>query len=123
MTLSAKKCVNCHKDVSNGKRMKDSSGRYWCVRCGEADQKKKAAVSGELCASCGNRFPSAKLTKMGASKICRGCVKRQNKGPGMLESLKGGGGGIDKGRLIKMLAILGLLAAGAIWRFSTLHSG
>jgi len=45
-TLSAKKCVNCHKDVTHAKRMKDSSGRYWCVNCGTADQKKKAAASG-----------------------------------------------------------------------------
>jgi hypothetical protein len=103
MTSSAKKCVNCHKDVTNGKRMKDSSGRYWCVSCGTADQKKKAGASSPV------------------------AVKKQvHKGPGLIESLQGmfaGGGGTDKARLIKMLVVMGLLAAGAVWRFSTLHSG
>ena len=114
-TLSAKKCVNCHKDVTHAKRMKDSSGRYWCVNCGTADQKKKAAASGEICASCRERYPATKLSKMGASKICAGCM-RKNKAPGVMVSLKsGGGGGMDKGRLIIMLIIMALLAAGFVY--------
>jgi hypothetical protein len=75
------------------------------MSCGTADQKKKAAVA----------------TPVMAAK------KQVHKGPGLIESLQGmfagGGGGTDKARLIKMLVIMGLLAAGAIWRFSTLHSG
>lgn len=50
-------------------------------------------------------------------------MKKISKGPGLLESLKdmGSGGGTDKARLIKMLVFMGLLAAVAVWRFSTLH--
>jgi len=112
-TLSAKKCVNCHKDVTNSKRMKDHSGRYWCVECGTADQKKKAAAHGEVCASCGDRFPAAKLTKMGASKICPACLKRKTKGSGGPASLKGSGGvGTNKRMLITLLIVMALMAAG-----------
>jgi hypothetical protein len=118
-TGTAKRCVNCHKDVSNGKRMKDSSGRYWCVDCGTADQRKKGA-GGELCGGCGERFPAAKLSKYGASKLCAGCIKRRNKGPSLLESLRagrGGGGGTDKKRMVMMLAITAVLALVAVARF------
>ena len=94
MTLSAKKCVNCHKDVTNGQRMKDSSGRYWCVKCGTADQQKKAATSLRKLAK------SVELPKT---------------------HIVTAGGGVDKGRLVKMLIVMALLVAGAVWRFSTLR--
>ncbi len=44
-TVSAKRCFSCRKDVTTDKRMKDSSGRYWCVSCGTEQQKKKAAAA------------------------------------------------------------------------------
>ena len=44
-TASAKRCFSCHKDVTTDKRMKDSSGRYWCISCGTEQQKKKAAAA------------------------------------------------------------------------------
>ncbi len=75
--------------------MKDSSGRYWCISCGVADQKKK----------------SASLARPAKAK-----------GPGLFAGLSAmGSGGTDKARLVKMLIVMGLLAAGAAWRFSTLH--
>jgi hypothetical protein len=118
-TMTAKRCVQCKKDVTGQKRMKDSSGQYWCVKCGEADQLKKGRI-GDPCGGCGERFPSSRLTKYGAAKLCTACYKTATKGPGLRGSM--GGGEMDKGRLIKMLAVMGLLAIGAAWRLMTLHS-
>jgi hypothetical protein len=122
-TTAAKRCVSCHKDVTNGKRMKDSSGRYWCLDCGAADQRKKGG-GGETCASCLEQFPASKLTRFGTSKLCPGCAKRRTAGPGLLASLRqslsgggGGGGSADKARMVKMLAVAGLLALVAALRF------
>ena len=42
-TTFVKRCVQCSKDVTTEQRMKDSSGRYWCLVSGTADQKKKSA--------------------------------------------------------------------------------
>jgi hypothetical protein len=84
-TISIKRCSSCHKDVTNEQRMKDASGRYWCVTCGAVQQKQKALLAAEA------RRKS-----------------KENGGPG-------------KGRLLKMLVVFGLLAAGAAWSFSTLQ--
>jgi hypothetical protein len=111
-TASAKRCVNCNKDVSTEKRMKDSSGKYWCLKCGEADQAKKGqAQTGTPCADCDERYPAAKLTRYGASRICPTCYKARMKGPGLKASLRSGGGdgGTDKARLVKMIAAMGVL--------------
>ena len=85
-TVSVKRCNGCHKDVTNDKRMKDSSGRYWCLTCGAAQQKKKALLAAE----------------------------------GRKQGTKSGGGA-GKGTLIKLLIVIGLLAAGAAWKFSTMQ--
>ena len=118
-TATAKRCVNCNKDVSNDKRMKDSSGKYWCLKCGEADQMKKGQT-GVPCGSCADRYPAAKLTKYGSAKLCPTCYKTATRGP------KGGGfssgGQTDKGKLIKMLVVMGVLAVIFAWRMMTLHS-
>jgi hypothetical protein len=115
-TLTAKRCVNCHRDVTNGKRMKDSSGRYWCLDCGVADQKKRGGTSGEACGACGDKYPPSKLSKWGGVKLCTNCVKARTKGPGMKASFRGGGGAAtDKAKLVKMIVamgVLGLVAAG-----------
>ena len=118
-TATAKRCVNCNKDVTSDKRMKDSSGKYWCVKCGEADRAKKGQT-GVACGNCGDRFPEAKLTRFGKDKVCPACYRKGTKG-----GSGGGSGSADpdaKKRMVKMLAIMGVLAAGAVWRFMTLHS-
>ena len=100
----AKRCISCGKDVAQSKRMKDSQGRYWCVDCGMADQRKKAKGSGSV-------------SKSGVAVA---------KGPGMFDRLRdvkdgfgsgGGGGSVDKGRLVKMLLAMGGLALIAAWQF------
>jgi hypothetical protein len=85
-TASIKRCSGCHKDVTSDKRMKDSSGRYWCINCGTEQQKKKAILAAE------NR-----TYQVAASS------------------------GTDKGRLMKLLVVMGLLAAGAAWSFTAMH--
>jgi hypothetical protein len=118
-TATAKRCVNCNKDVSGDKRMKDSSGKYWCLKCGEADKAKKGQT-GTACGICGERYPAAKLTRWGKDRVCPSCYKSATKGGGV--SFGGGGGEGSKGRLVKMIAVMALLAGVAVWRFMTLHS-
>ena len=123
MTATAKRCVNCNKDVSSDKRMKDSSGKYWCIKCGEADRAKKgkANAPGVVCGQCGDAYPANKLTRFGNAKVCPTCYRSATRGGGV--SFGGGGGDADsKKRLVKMLAVMGVLAILAAWRLMTLHS-
>ena len=117
-TVSDKRCVNCKKDVTGAKRMKDSSGQYWCIKCGQADQAKKGQ-SGVACGKCGDRYPADKLARYGAERICPGCYRRATKGGGV--SLSAGGGDGSKKKLIGMLAVMGGLAAAVAWRYTHLH--
>ncbi len=118
---SSKRCVNCDRDVTSQKRMKDSSGRYWCVTCGEADRLKKGQGADVACSSCGETFAPAQLTKYGAARLCNACYKAATKGPGLRGGLAAGGK-TDKGRLMAMVGVMAVLAAGAVWRLMTLHS-
>jgi hypothetical protein len=126
-TTTVKQCCACGKNLNGQKRMKDSQSRYWCMDCGTEDQKKKMMSSGggNTCGSCGEMFPEHQLSVFGSKKLCAGCIKRKNKGPGMMETITGalgslrgsggGGGSANKKKLVAMLAIMGLLAAIAIW--------
>jgi DNA-directed RNA polymerase subunit RPC12/RpoP len=119
-TTTMKRCVACGKDVSQGKRMKDSQGRYWCVDCGAADQRKKASVGGGVaCSACGKSVGAGQISKWGNAMLCAACVKQRQKGPSLMERLRGGGGGKSsrssdgnsgRGRLIGMISFMGLLA-------------
>ena len=95
----AKRCIACGKDVSGTKRMKDSQGKYWCVDCGTADQRKKIKAASR----------SKSVNNSGGG------------GVGLIDRLKdltsGSGGGADKGRLVKMLLIMAIMAAIAGWQF------
>jgi hypothetical protein len=63
--------------------MKDSQGRYWCVPCGEADQRRKAmsAVTAN-CAGCHKPFSKGKLDKHGEHFYCKACLKKRTKADG-----------------------------------------
>ena len=89
----AKRCVACGKDVAGAKRMKDSQGRYWCVDCGMADQRKK--------------IKAASKTKSVSQS-----------GDGLMEKVRGltAGGGGHKGRLVTMLIVMAVMAAIAGWQ-------
>jgi predicted RNA-binding Zn-ribbon protein involved in translation (DUF1610 family) len=76
-TTSAKTCVNCGTDVTRGKRMKDSSGHYWCVACGSADQfKKHGSSSQSQCPMCGNMYPPSDAHRLGEKYVCSSCAKQ-----------------------------------------------
>ncbi len=72
-------CYKCGTNVSSSKRMRDSSGRYWCIPCGETDKKKKAASIGTLCGGCGEQFSPSKLTKLSGQFFCSECIKTRYK--------------------------------------------
>jgi hypothetical protein len=75
-----KSCCACGADVAGQPRMKDSQGRYWCVACGEADQKKKAIASPTApCAGCHQAFAKGKLEKLGEHFFCKACLKKRSK--------------------------------------------
>jgi hypothetical protein len=79
-TAGIKACCACGTDVAGQPRMKDSHGRYWCVPCGEADQKRKAVTSTTAhCAGCHKEFSKGKLDKHGEHWFCKGCWKKRSK--------------------------------------------
>ncbi|HSV15579.1 MAG TPA: hypothetical protein VLI90_15060 [Tepidisphaeraceae bacterium] len=98
-STATKRCITCGKDVTTIKRMKDSQGRYWCVDCGMADRRKKMKAASK-------------------SKS----VSNSGGGVSLMERLRdhtggGGAGGTDKGRLVKMLVAVAIMAAIAGWQF------
>jgi formylmethanofuran dehydrogenase subunit E len=71
-----KVCCNCGEAVSGRKRMRDWEGRYWCEKCGEADNKKRLELittQGTACAGCRQKFPEKKLQRFGNLLYCRRC--------------------------------------------------
>ena len=108
--------------MTSSKRMKDSLGKYWCVPCGQTDQKKKSAATGMSCASCGEQFPNNQLTQLGGARYCGPCLKTRykNSGGGLsaLFDIKryfpSGDGGDDDGRKKKMTIMLVLLVVAIV---------
>ena len=75
---AVKACCQCGTDLSGQPRMKDSQQRYWCVPCGEADQRKKQMTATHLpCVGCRKQFPKAKLNKHGEHFFCKPCLKKR----------------------------------------------
>lgn len=85
----AKYCCKCGTDVTTIQRMRDSGGRYWCLSCGQKDQRTKAANTGAICTDCGEMFPTSQLTRMSGSPYCAKCLKEKHKKSG------GAGGGLS----------------------------
>ena len=126
VSSGAKVCCSCGKNVSGQKRMKDSQGRYWCVPCGQADQRKKGGggSSGETtCAGCGGTFPTRRMQEYARQSYCKRCFRKLTGGGFSLSALfSGGGGGSDsddggtkKKRIVIMavaIVVLGLVSAG-----------
>jgi hypothetical protein len=76
-TAGLKVCCACGADVNGQPRMKDSKGRYWCVPCGEADQRKKQITSTTApCHACHKPFPKAKLDPHHGAWYCKACLKK-----------------------------------------------
>jgi len=101
--------------------MKDSAGKYWCVACGEGDQRRRASAAGGICAGCGESYSDNQMTQFGGMPYCNKCLKRRYSGKtsaaartasgfslrGLIPSIGGESGG---GRL-KLLLILAAVIA------------
>jgi hypothetical protein len=102
--------------------MKDSGGKYWCLPCGQKDQKKKIAATGVICAGCGEQYPNGQLTQLGGQKYCNGCMKQQTKSSGgglaalfdIKRYLPDSSGDDDDGRKKKMTIMLVLLVVAIV---------
>ena len=79
-TATIKSCCACGVSVSGQARMKDSQGKYWCIACGEADQRRKhITATSAPCAACRKSFPKGKLDKDGEWFFCKPCLKKRTK--------------------------------------------
>ncbi len=82
-SMGLKACCECGADVAGQPRMKDSQGRYWCVPCGEADQKKRAIASPTApCDGCHQQFAKGKLDPLGGHFYCKACLKKRSRAGG-----------------------------------------
>jgi predicted RNA-binding Zn-ribbon protein involved in translation (DUF1610 family) len=113
-TSTSKVCVQCGRDVTGAQRMRDSQGKYWCIACGEADQRKKKHSEGAVCAGCSKTFAPSEMTAINLLPYCAKCAKRRKKATrsseSLLSRLTASSDQIDKRRLAMMLAFMGLLA-------------
>ena len=86
-TAGLKVCCACGTDVNGQPRMKDSKGRYWCVPCGEADQRKKQITATTApCAGCHKPFSKGKLDPHNGAFYCKSCLKKVKAGHPMSTS-------------------------------------
>lgn len=72
-TGGVKHCIQCGRDVSHSKRMKDSRGRYWCFDCGAADEARKGNGLMTRCAKCGRPTLPQHLYRSGENYVCGDC--------------------------------------------------
>lgn len=127
----AKVCRSCGKLLNNEKRMRDSEGKYWCIPCGEADQKNKGRIAGRRCGVCREIFSETQLVDKKGVAYCPKCLKQRQKQKASSSSSSkhssGGGlkglfagsssssssseGGSNTKRVMVMLAIVAVLAA------------
>lgn len=126
-SVGMKQCCACGVDVAGQQRMKDSQGRYWCVPCGQADQRKKMMTATHLpCAACRKTFAKGKLNKDGEHFFCKACLKkrtaasRRTTGAATTAARATGHGASavaaapERRRLITMVAVLAMLILFAV---------
>lgn len=99
--VGMKRCIQCGRDVTHHKRMKDSRGRYWCFECGAADEARKGHGLMSPCAQCGKPTPPQEMHRHGERYICGHCHRDA--------SSSGRSSGMSSGDRAKL--ILGVLAA------------
>lgn len=68
-------CTKCRKDLTHGRRLKDSMGRYWCEACGEADSHEKHS-SKLKCAGCEEVFRPECVSMVAGRMLCEDCAAR-----------------------------------------------
>ncbi len=67
-----KVCVQCGKDVAHEKRMKDASGAYWCIDCGQKDSARKHGRAVQ-CPDCHEKFPRDNMQAFDGTPLCEKC--------------------------------------------------
>ncbi len=67
----AKVCCQCGKDVSSGKRLRDSRG-YWCYNCNKTDREARHPTMG-VCVDCSREVPEAALIDYDGTLVCKSC--------------------------------------------------
>jgi formylmethanofuran dehydrogenase subunit E len=114
---TSKVCVQCGRDVTGAQRMRDSQGKYWCIACGEADQRKRKGSEGVTCAGCSKTFPASAITTVNLLPYCGKCAKKRKSASreSLFSRFSSSSDQIDKKRLVMMLAFMAVLAAVALY--------
>jgi formylmethanofuran dehydrogenase subunit E len=74
-TMGKKFCFKCGVEVSGGPRVKDETGRYFCVPCGQAEETQRLHVKGGICEGCGESYSKSQLMIIGGQQLCPRCRK------------------------------------------------
>ena len=69
-----KVCCVCGIDLRGKTRLKDSTGTYWCLDCGQADSQRKHPVD---CPDCKQAFPRAHMAEFNGVLLCEGCITKR----------------------------------------------
>jgi hypothetical protein len=114
---STKVCVQCGRDVTGAQRMRDSQGKYWCIACGEADQRKRKGSEGVTCAGCSKTFPQTAITNVNMLPYCMKCAKRRKSASreSIFSRISASSDQVDKKRLFLMIGFLVVLAAVSVF--------
>lgn len=95
--MAIKACCACGADVAGQPRMKDSQGKYWCVPCGQADQRTKQITATHAnCSGCHKSFAKGKLDKLGEGFYCKACLKKRTQPGSRVTAAKASSGGETK---------------------------
>lgn len=96
--------------------MRDSQGKYWCIACGEADQRKRKGAQDVTCAGCSKTFPQSAVTTVNMLPYCAKCAKRRKSASreSIFSRLMESSDQIDKKRMVMMIAFMAVLAVVAL---------
>jgi len=119
-----KVCVKCNADLNGKRRVKDSSGTYWCYDCAKADELKKHGKSDSAshgstggatarCGMCATKTAVTNLTSMNGEFVCPKCAREQRvlatKADARINRLKDAFVGQEFKRMMPLLGIMGIL--------------
>lgn len=74
---ATKPCCMCGLDVSDSKRIKDSSGRYWCESCIQLEVKERHPPGVVVCPDCG--VTGQKMVDRDGVYVCQTCASIREK--------------------------------------------
>lgn len=71
-SLARKNCCMCGLDVTDAKRLRDSSGRYWCESCVKLEVRTRHGHDVQVCPDCGDA--NAHLSDYDRQRVCAPCI-------------------------------------------------